>query len=93
MKDNVTHSNINNHLRELNYGAGAKDDDTDKIKKNPSPRKNESIDSKKREKDRKNKDKERSHSLDLESSPSILKKGIFLATVKSANKAAPTATK
>ena len=32
MKDNVTHSNINNHLRELNYGAGAKDDDTDKIR-------------------------------------------------------------
>ena len=31
MKDNVTHSNINNHLRELNSGAGAKDDDTDNM--------------------------------------------------------------
>ena len=32
MKDNVTLININDHLRELNSGAGAKDDDTDKIK-------------------------------------------------------------
>ena len=31
MRDNVSHSNINNHLRELNYGAGAKDNDTDKM--------------------------------------------------------------
>ena len=31
MKDNITHSNINFHMRELNYGAGAKDNDTDKM--------------------------------------------------------------
>ena len=31
MKDNISHSNINNHLKELNYGAGAKDNDTDKM--------------------------------------------------------------
>ena len=30
MKDNVTRSNINDHMRELNSGAGAKDDGTDK---------------------------------------------------------------
>ena len=29
MKYNVTHSNINYHLRELNSGAGDKDNDTD----------------------------------------------------------------
>ena len=57
MKDNVTHSNINDHLRELNSGADAKDDDTDNIEEDPLPRKNKSRDSKKREKDRKNKEK------------------------------------
>ena len=28
MKDNVTYSNINDHLRKLIFGADAKDDDT-----------------------------------------------------------------
>ena len=40
MKDNITHSNINNHLRELNSGAGAKDSDTNKTEEDPLPRKN-----------------------------------------------------
>ena len=31
MKDNVTHININGHLRELNSVAGVKDNDTDKM--------------------------------------------------------------
>ena len=31
MKDNVTLININDHLRELHSGAGAKDNDTDKM--------------------------------------------------------------
>ena len=48
MKDNVTHSNINEHMRELSYGAGAKDDDTDKMEEDPLYWKNKSIYSKKR---------------------------------------------
>ena len=48
VKYNVTHSNINNHLRELNSGAGTKDDDTDKIEEDPFPWKKKSINSKKR---------------------------------------------
>ena len=31
MKDNVTHSNINKHLRELNSGVGANDNYTDRM--------------------------------------------------------------
>ena len=93
MKDNLSHSNINNHLRELNSGAGAKDNDNDKMEEDPLPRNNKSRESKKRENDKKNKEKERSQSLEPESSPSILKEGRFLATGKSANKAANTATK
>ena len=42
MKDNVTHSNINGHLRELNSRAGAKDNDTDKMEEDPFPRKKKS---------------------------------------------------
>ena len=93
MKDNVTHSNIKNHLRELNYGACAKVDDTDKMEEYPLPRKKKSRDSKKRKKYRKKKEKERSHSPDPESSPSILKECRFSKTGKAANKAATTATK
>ena len=55
MKDNVSHSNINNHLRELNSVAGAKDDDTDKMEEDSLPGKKKSRDSKKRKKYRKNK--------------------------------------
>ena len=47
MKDSLTHSNINDHLRELNSGAGDKDDDTDKMEEDPLPRKKKSIESKK----------------------------------------------
>ena len=50
MKDYLTHCNINNHLRELNSGAGAKDNDTDKMEEYPLPWKNKSRDSKKTEK-------------------------------------------
>ena len=55
MRYNLTHSNINSHPRELNYGAGAKEDATDKMEEDPLPRKKKSIESNKREKDRKNK--------------------------------------
>ena len=48
MNDNVTNSNINNHLRELNLGAGAKDNDTDNMEEDPLPRNNKSRESKKR---------------------------------------------
>ena len=54
MKDNVTHSNINDHLRVLNSVSGTKDDDTNKMEEDTLPRKKKSIESKKREKDRKN---------------------------------------
>ena len=40
MKDNVTRSNINVHLRELNSGTGSKEDDNDNIERDPPPRKN-----------------------------------------------------
>ena len=93
MKDYVTNGSINDHTRELNSVAGAKDDDTDKMEEYPPPQKNKSIESKKRKNYRKKKEKERSHSLDPESSPSILKEGRFMETGKSSNKAAPTATK
>ena len=33
MKDYVAHNNINDYMRELNSGAGTKDDDTDKMEK------------------------------------------------------------
>ena len=69
MKDNVTYSNINDHLRELNSGAGANDNDTDKTEEYLPPRKKKSRDSKKRKKDTKNKEKEISHPLDPESPP------------------------
>ena len=55
MKDNVSHSNINNHPRELNSGAGAKEDDMGKMEEDPLPRKKKSRESNKRERDRKNK--------------------------------------
>ena len=42
MKDNGTHSNINNHMKELNSGAGTKDNDTDKTEEDPPPRKKKS---------------------------------------------------
>ena len=77
MKDNVTHSYINNHMRELNSGAGAKVDDTYKMEEDPPTRKNKSRESKKRKKDRKNKEKERSHCPDPESSPQSLRKVNF----------------
>ena len=93
MKDNVTHSNINEHMRELNSGAGARDDDTDKMEKYPLPRKKKSRESKNRKEDKKNKEMERSHSPDPESYNSILKEGRFLATRKAANKAATTSNK
>ena len=48
MKDNVTHTNINDHLRELNSGADAKDSDTDKMEEDTPPRKKKSIEIKKR---------------------------------------------
>ena len=73
MNNNVTHSNINNHIRELNYGAGAKDNDTDKMEEYPPPKKKKSRESKKRKKDRKKKYKERSHSPEPESSPQSLR--------------------
>ena len=57
MKDNLDHSNINEHLREMNSGAGTKDNDTDKMEEYPLPRKNKSRESKNREKDMKNKEK------------------------------------
>ena len=69
MKYNVTHSNINDHLRELKYDAGAKDNDTDKMEEDPPPREKKLRESKNTEKDRKNKEKKRSHSPDPESSP------------------------
>ena len=75
MKYNVTHSNINDHLRELNSGAGAKDDDTDNMEEYPPPWKKKSRYSKKSGKDRKNKEKKESNSPEPEYSPSILKKG------------------
>ena len=46
MKDNVTHSNINDHMIELNSGAGAKNDDTDKMEEDPPPWKKKSKESK-----------------------------------------------
>ena len=55
IKDNVTHSNMNDHLRELNSGAGAKDYNTNKMEEDPLPRKKKSREIKKREKDSKNK--------------------------------------
>ena len=93
MKDDITHSNVNDHLRELNSGASANDDDTDKMEKYPPPHKKKSRKSKKRGNDRKKKERYRSHSTDPESSPSILKEGQLLATSKAANTSAPTATK
>ena len=62
MKDYLTHCNINNHLRELNAGAGAKENDTDKMEEDPLPQKKKSRDIKKRKKDGNKKEKERSHS-------------------------------
>ena len=62
MRDNVSHGNINNHTRELNSGAGAKDDNTDKMEEDPLPQKKKSRDIKKRKKDGNKKEKERSHS-------------------------------
>ena len=56
IKDNVTNSNIKKYLRELNSGAGAKDDDTDNMEEDPLPRKKKSRESKKRRKDRKKKE-------------------------------------
>ena len=41
MRDNVSHSNINNHPRELNFGAGAKDNATDNTEEDPLLRKYE----------------------------------------------------
>ena len=55
IKDNVTHSNMNDHLRELNSEAGAKDYNTDQMEEDPLPRKKKSREIKKREKDSKNK--------------------------------------
>ena len=55
MKDNLTHSKINDHMKELNYGSGAKDDDTDNTEEHPLPRKKKSRESKKSKKDRKKK--------------------------------------
>ena len=55
MKYNVTHININDHLRELNSGTGNKEDDTDNIEEDPLLRKKKSRESKRREKNRKNK--------------------------------------
>ena len=55
MQDTLTHSNINDHLRELNSGAGATDDDTDNIEEDPLLRKKKSRESKKRKRYRKNK--------------------------------------
>ena len=52
MKDNLTHSNINDHMRELNSGAGAKDDDTNKMEEDPLPQNKKSRESKRRKKDR-----------------------------------------
>ena len=91
MKDILTHSNISNHIRELNSEAGARDNDTDKTDKDPQPRKKKSRESKKKEKDRR--EKKRSHSPDPDSSPSILKEGQLPATRKSANKGETTTTK
>ena len=73
IKDNVTHSNINDHLRELNVGAGAKDVDTDNMEEYTTPRKNKSREIKRSNIDRKNKEKDKSHSPEPDSSPSILK--------------------
>ena len=55
MKDYLTHCNINNHLRELNSGAGAKDNDTDKMEEDTLLRKNKSRENTKRKKERKKK--------------------------------------
>ena len=38
IKDNVTNSNIQKHMRELNYGADAKDDDNDNMEEDRLPR-------------------------------------------------------
>ena len=78
---------------ELNSGAGAKEDDTDRMEEDPLPQKNKSRESKKREKGSNTKEKERSNSPDSESSPSIIKEGRFSATGKEANKAVTTDTK
>ena len=48
IKDNVSHTKINNQMRELNSGAGAKDNDTDNMEEDPLPRNNKSRESKKR---------------------------------------------
>ena len=48
MKDNITHRNISNHLRELNYGTITKDDDTDMMEEDPISRKKNSRESNKR---------------------------------------------
>ena len=48
MKDNVTPSNINNHLRELNYGVGATGDNIDKMEEYSLPQKKKSRKSKKK---------------------------------------------
>ena len=93
MKGYLTHTTINDHLVELNYGAGAKDTDTYKMEEDTLPRKNKSKESKKRKKDRMNKEKEISHSPDLESFPSRLKEGQFSETGKAVNKDSTTATK
>ena len=42
MKDYVTNGSINDHMRELNSGVGAKNDDTDKMEEDPPPRKKKS---------------------------------------------------
>ena len=69
MKYDITHGNINDHLIELNSGAGAKENDTDKMEEDTPPWKKKSRESKKSKKDRKKKVNERSHSLEAESSP------------------------
>ena len=60
-RDNLTHSNINDHMRELNSGAGAKDDDTGKMEEDPLPRKKKSRDINKRKIGRNEKEKKRIH--------------------------------
>ena len=81
IKDNLTHSRINDHMRELNSRASAKDNDSDTIKEDSLPQKKKQRESKEKKNDR-NKKKERSHSLAPESSPSILKLGQLLETGK-----------
>ena len=75
LKDNVTHININDHLKALNSGAGSKDDDTDNMEEDHLPQKKKLREINKRENNREYKEKERSHSPDPASSPSILKEG------------------